>query len=227
MSEDAPAPEEGTQETPEGGDPQVEAPTTTPDWDSEDNPYRQRYEDLRPQANQWKSALDQNQQLIEALRDPARQAEVLKYFDIELEPDPEELDDLEQPLTRAEWQAWQQQQVQAQQQAVQADQALEADTQFTKSELQRLGISEDDKSLDLLLPLAFRFRGEDGQLGIEQAHKMLRDFSEADRKAYLKSKSAPQVAPGSAGTDKVNLADEDERRRVMAETMAAAEALDV
>lgn len=222
MSEDDPGADEATQETPEAGDAAEQPPAEQPtvDWDSDDNPYKQRFSELRP-------AYDRAHNQLAQLENPESQAEALRrFYGIELE-DADELDqpDPDEPVTKAEWSAWlhaQQAQAQAEQQSAQM---LDSDTDFAKAELDRLGINEDDPILDALLPLAMNNRDEQGRLGLDAAHKMLDGVLEARHKAYIQSKRAPRVPTGTAGTDKVNLADDDERQAQMAQILAAEEAM--
>ncbi len=232
MSEDDPAVEEATQEAPEGGP--EEAPTDSPavDWDSDANPYQQRYSDLRPEADRRQAFIDSlnNPATLGRLlqtRDKEAQAEVLRHGGWDTGDGAEDID-TDEPMTRAEFQAWQQSQEQAVAQQTAAQQAIDSDAQAIESDLAAVEKEHgklSDAELDMLIPLAIQNRDERGAPQFKAAFDQLNSVSQTRHKAYLESKRAPRVSTGTAGTDKVNLADDDQRTQLMAQVMEAEEAL--
>lgn len=226
MPEDPADGAEPTPQTPDGGADQPPADVPAVDWESDDNPYKSRYSDLRPEFDRRQSFIDSLNnpatlgQLLQQLDDEA-QAEVLRYggWDAGIEADPD-APDLDEPMTRAEFQEFLSTQAQQQRAAQQADQALDSDAAFVADEIARLNIAEDD--LDELLPLALQNRDERGNPGIEKAHQMLNGYFERRQQAYRQSKKSELVQAGQAGVEDKDLSDPRTRHDTAAAIAEAA-----
>lgn len=224
MPEEDAAVEETTPQTPESGAEESQQPAEgsqepSPqiDWDSDDNPYRKRYEDLRP-------VYDQTQNIVAALQDPNRQAEVLRHFGIELEDVEEPEFDPEEPLTRAEFEKFLSENQEAQQAYEAQEQALDQDAEFASETIAALEKEHgkfSEKELDALLTLAVQMRDEEGNLGLKQAHSLLNETFEERQKRYLESKKGSQVPVGEAGEVKIDIADDEARTQTLAAMLEA------
>lgn len=218
MSEEAQDATEATPDTEASDAP--EAPPATPvDWESEDNPYKGRYADLRPQYDQF-------QNVVNALSNPETQAEALRRFGIELTDGEDEFDDLDadEPMTRAEFNEYLANQRAAQEAAVAEDHALNSDTTAIAEQMEAIekehGELSDDE-LSILLPNALQNRDQDGRPMFKEAFDALTNVGQSRHKRYLETKRAARVGVGTAGTETVNLADDEQRQGLMAEVMAA------
>ena len=129
--------------------------TPTPTSDTPEIPWQKRYEDLRPEYDRA------TQQLSRFEKDPNAVLEFLqeKHPDLLVDDEPEEEetyvepDEDEQPLTRAEWKAWQAEQAQA-------AKATAAQTQFETDFKQFVGDRELSKQGDAFV----RFAAQKGDI---------------------------------------------------------------
>jgi hypothetical protein len=197
--------------------PEAEAPEGTPsdapatDWDAEDNPYKGRYDNLRSDYDSRNQRYSQYETFIENLSNPETQAEALAALGIELQED--ELDDLSDP-TEALTQRLDQFENYLSQQAAQAEQAevqnLEAqwlDKSLADIEKAHGSLSSQEKKA--IENLGYSVRDADGIPDYEAAFKLFSEASEASRERYLKSKDAAKVELGTAGTEKIDMTDDD------------------
>lgn len=191
-----------------------------PDWDSDDNPYKQRFEAYRPEADRRATKLSEYEQHLEDLRsgDTVRQQAAAAALGIELvadEPDPNEFDDPYEEIRRA--QAELDARLTAQEQAA----AQREQNDRAKTIEQRLSSLKDLDESDKEMVLARAFAngvGQDGLPDIQAAYDQLaaRDAArtQAAMDAWAKGKRPPRgIAPGVTATEQKNLDDmtDDER----------------
>lgn len=215
---------------PQGGSPDPnagpvpEAPGTTPDWEVDDNPYKQRFESYRREADRKATEFTQYQSLVSDLSsdDPSKRAAAAEALGVELvedeyEPDDpyeavqRKLADLEGKLTARE------QQEQERQQRERLSAAVE-------QRLDKLGLSDEaDESgwseKDWVLARAIQMPDEDGLPNIAAAHAELKKLEAAVQRRreaeWKRSKNAPRgIQPGSTATQQKNVADMSREERV-------------
>lgn len=212
-------------EEPEAAETTEAESTETPPWGDDFDPGKawSTIQNLRGESKelkQFQQDAREKLELLEALRDPQRQAEALRDFGIELEDteDRDEEDDGGDPyLTREEWDRHN-----AEQQAQRAEQAFTDDLNGLAKGAD-VELSEWDRA---------RLYGRTMQLGADaDALKKALDELVDDRKAsekeaierYRKSKGGPRVLPGgSPATDdnnRLDIPDDAERHRRMTERL--------
>jgi DNA gyrase/topoisomerase IV subunit A len=190
--------------------------------------YEKRYTDLRPEYDRNQQRLSEYEQFIGHLRDPETQAEALQALGLQLEedeePEDDEYDDPEERLEAElegvkEYLAEQQQAQQfAEHQEREVDYVDDAITELEDEE----SIELSDKEFGVVVRLADTMRDENGWPDVRAAWEALGGISEAQRKRYVESKKANKPsANGTAGTEKIDMADEDERVKAFANVMEA------
>ena len=227
MPEELAASVEDTQTTPDEGDsPEVEETPADESQDSTAETYEKRYNDLRAQYDRIHPRYSQYEQFIGNLRNPETQAEALRALGFDLEDDAEPDDDYTDPEDRYE------QRFAQIEQFLQQEAEAKAQADYEKLERQYLDeqVAEIAKSESVELTaeereavegLADRMRDEDGIPDVKGAYELLSRAAEARQKRYVKSKKAPKVELGAAGTEKLDMADEDVRRTHLAQLIEA------
>jgi hypothetical protein len=210
-------------ETPETGAPpegQTESPDSI-DW-------KQRYEDLRPEADRRASLLAD----IEGRNGPDRQAAALaEHARIELEAEEAEEPDDEfdlppDPLDEIE--TIKQQLAERDQAAEQAefDQLEAAYIESTVDELaDKASLKLNDDEYEVVVNFALANRDpHDGKPALEGGIAKLKAIKEASRQDYLQSKDDTILAPvGTEGEPKINLRDKQARQKLGTEVYEAAQ----
>ena len=224
--EDA-APVEDTQAPPEDDAPSEDEGHAPESPDSPAVDYEKRYSDLRPEYDRTTQRLSQYEQFIGNLRNPETQAEALRALGFDLEDENAEPDDdYTDPEDRYE------QRFAQIEQFLQQEAEAKAQADYEKLERQYLDeqVAEIAKSESVELTaeereavegLADRMRDEDGIPDVKGAYELLSRAAEARQKRYVKSKKAPKVELGAAGTEKLDMADEDVRRTHLAQLIEA------
>jgi hypothetical protein len=204
---------------PHGGSPEAEhvadptpAPGTTPDWDTDDNPWKQRFESFRPEADRRNTRLSQFEQAVEDFQsgDPAemrRAAAILGIADHLEIPDPEpeyETDD-----RTAE--------IEARFEARLAERDQRDAERFVRREVdERLskldGLDEDDRDLVLAQAIRMPTITVDGLdvPDVDAAYKVLAARDQARIKKYeedwKRGKRAPSsIQPGTTATQQKSI----------------------
>lgn len=226
-------PEEGTaapiEETPQeqAQTPEQETPeSVTPDWESDDNPYRKRYEDIRPQFDRTNQEVAQYRQLVEAARsdDPEVRNAALQELGYEVADDDEpDTDDDFTRLARTVEQLqgklsqWEQQEQTRSQQ--------EAEISYLDSEFSRIEKAESrefsDEDIEIIAALADRMRDDQGRPNVEGAYKKVLAYGSEVAKRQRQAKRAPQVHSGKAGKKQPDLSNKDARIRYGADVLEA------
>jgi hypothetical protein len=209
------APDTGAPAEPEGGSP--DSPDST-DW-------KQRYEDLRPEADRRQTELDD----LDGRNGPERQRAAFERRGISLEdqegadefdddeldefddlPDPDErVEQLDQRLTQRE---------EAEEQA--RFQALEQDyiEETVESLEEEFDLSEQltDHEYDLVVNYALSNRDpQDGKPDLKGGMEALIESQKAAQKRYGKSKQdADLPPPGAEGEPKIDMRDPEARKKV-------------
>lgn len=203
--------------------PDAPAPESTDSQTAPDNiDWKQRYEDLRPEADQRASILAD----IRGQNGPERQAQVLReQAQIELEaeeeeaPDDDYLDPGEAALQRTE--ALEQRLAEQQQQSEAAEFDRLEDQYITKTikDLEgEHGVTLSDKEKRFVKNDALANRLQDDRPDLEGAMETLIEFKKAERNAVVNGKKDAPMAPvGTAGEDKLDLSDDETRQKYMAE----------
>ncbi len=226
MPEDE-APEE-TLDTPAPGN---EAPedTGTPSESQPAHDWEKRYGDLRTEFDSRNQRYTQYEQFVNNLTDPETQAEALRALGLEIEAEEAEDDDYADPTERFE-QRFNQIESFLQQQAAAAE---AAEIQELEKEYLSQSLSEIEKAESVKLSaqekrtlesLGQSLRDSDGLPDYEAAYKLLSEAAEANRERYLKSKNSEKVGLGQAGDEKINMANDEDRTRFMANLLEAGEA---
>jgi len=219
----AQAPDKGTP-TPEAVEP--DAPSKEPD-SPEEIDWKQRYEDLRPEADRRASLLAD----IEGRNGPERQEQALaEHARIELAEEeaeePEEEYDL--PPDPSDEIAEVKQQL-----AEEREQREEAEFDNLEQEYiektveglegnENLKLSEEDYDLVVNYGLAHR-DPHDGKPDLEGGLAKLKASWEADRKRYAESKETFVPPVGTTGEPKINLRDKEARQKLGVEVFEASE----
>jgi hypothetical protein len=206
---------------PETGSPN--APVVEPgsaqafDWESDDNPYKQRFTEYRSEADRRATKLSTYEQSLEDLRsgDPERQSAAAVALGIELvqdEPeDPGYIDPVDELIRRQE--ALEQRLTQAEQTRVEREASLVVETR-----LDALDLDEADKDWVLARAVALP-AGDDGLPNVAAAHEQLRARDTARLEAAMNDwaagKRTPRgVAPGTTATEQKNVMDMTDEERV-------------
>ncbi len=188
------------------------------DWDTDDNPYKQRFETYRTEADRRATKLSTYEQSLEDLRsgDTERQAAAAAALGIELvqdEPeDPGYIDPVDELLRRQD--ALEQQLAQER-----ASRVQEQATSVIEARLDALGdLDEADK--DLVLARAVTLpKGDDGLPDVAAAHAQLKARDTARLEAAMKDWAAGKrttagLAPGTTATEQKNIMDMTDEERV-------------
>jgi hypothetical protein len=215
-----------TKATPEPGAP-VEAPQT----ESPEVDWKQRYEDLRPEADRRASVLAD----IEGRNGPERQAQALEqYARIELEDDNEPVEEGEfelppDPLDEIEA---------IKQELAQRDEAAQAaefdglEAEYIEETVKGLegekNLKLSDEEYDAVVNHALSNRDpHDGKPDLEGGFAKLEAIQKAIVKRnaeYAQSKDQAALAPvGATGEHKIDLKDKDARQKLGTEVFEAAE----
>jgi len=187
--------------------------------------WKQRYEDLRPEADRRQSTLAD----LEGHNGPQRQAEALRRFGVELQEEEEEEDPYADLADPAE-QALQRTEMLEQQLAQRDEAAQEAEFERLESEYidktvgeleAKEGIELSEKEYATVVNNALANRLEDDRPDLEGAFADLKEIQSAARDRYLNSKKAPKAPVGTAGEDKLDTKNPEELRKHAAEIMEA------
>lgn len=213
------------QDTPEPEAPDAPDTTESPEAPSQD--YEKRYNDLVPEYTR-------SQQLIAALdgrHGPELQEQALEMIGLGLADedtdqgidDSEEEYDEDEPMTRAEFQEYLDDQVAAES-ATENNQMFLADLNDVIEGIEsQEGRTLSDQETQILYREAQAQVAETGTFDLEDSWNSLGEFTKSDRDRYLKSKREAALAPlGTSGEEKVNLRDEDARRAEMSRIMQQA-----
>lgn len=202
--------------------PDAPAPESTDSPTAPDNiDWKQRYEDLRPEADQRASILAD----IRGQNGPERQAQVLReQAQIELEAEEEEepddyLDPGEAALQRTE--ALERRLEEREQQA-EAAEFDRLEDQYITTTIKNLegehSVTLSDKEKRFVRNDALANRLQDDRPDLEGAIEALIEFKKAERNAVVNGKKDAPMAPvGTAGEDKLDLSDDETRQKYMAE----------
>lgn len=203
---------------PDNGSPN--APVTEPgsahDWESDDNPYKGRFNDYRVEADRRATKLSTYEQSLEDLRsgDPTRQsaaADALGLTLVQDEPDPGYVDPYDELLSRQE--ALEQRLAERDRSQQERDQSTIVETRLTS-----LALDEDDKNWVLARAVALP-PGDDGLPNVAAAYEQLtaRDNAriEAAMKEWAEKKRTGRgIAPGTTATEQKNIMDMTDEERV-------------
>lgn len=216
--------------TPETGAPVVQDNNTQED--APDIDWKQRYEDLRPEADRRASLLAD----FEGRNGPERQAQALAtYAQIELEQEEaaavadedDESFDYTDPSDEVAQLREEIAQEREQQQEAEFQQ-LEAD--YIESTVEGLEQQHNtqlsDREYELVVNYALANRdSHDGKPDLDGGFVALKEAQDAARQRYLESKNSAALAPtGTAGDRKVNLRSKEDRVKLATEAFEAAEA---
>ena len=216
---------EPTPDAPESGPDEAPASTPAVDWEADDNPYRGRYEDLRSQYDRIHPRYSQYETFVNNLTNPETQPEALRALGLEIEDDEAEgvYDDPDQ--------RWEQRFDQIESYlSQQAEQAQQAEIQGLEKEWLTESLKEIEKSENVQLSaeekraienLGYSVRDQDGIQDYQAAYKLFCEASEASRQRYLKSKDSAKVELGTAGTEKIDLSNDDARVNLLANMIEA------
>lgn len=195
--------------SPESAGPETEAPgTSTFDWESDENPYKQRFNTYRSEADRKATEFSEYQRNVSDLSsdDPSRRAAAAEALGVELvEDEPVEYDDPYDEL-RAELEGLKGTLSQREQQ--QAQQQMQAEVE---RRLDKLGLSDEpDESgwseKDWVLARAVQQPGADGLPDVAGAHAELKKLEAAVERKWAQSKRAPRsIQPGSTATQQKNI----------------------
>lgn len=224
---------------PQGGSPDPEAVSAT-NWDSDDNPWKKRFEDYRPEADRRATRLSQFEQAQQNLTsdDAEERRQAAEFFGVELAEDEpidnggDPYDELRREMDSklSERDRKYEQQRQQDLAAMEVERRLSAlklsDEPGEPDENGKPGYSEKD----WVLARAVQLPGEDGLPDIAKAHAELQGLQKALERKWAKSKTAPRsIQPGATATQQKNLVDMTPEERVdymtqLAEDRAAANA---
>lgn len=221
------APETGTPPEPNAAPPEAPAEGQPESPDNID--WKQRYEDLRPEADRRASLLadiegrNGRERQTQALAEHARielaeeEAEEPEEDEFDLPPDPsEEIEAIKQQLAERDEVA----------EAAEFDQ-LEQD--YTERTVESLEESENvklsDEGYELIVNYGLSHRDpHDGKPDFEGGFKALKAEREAASAAYSRSKDEAALAPvGAKGEQKVDLSNKEARQKLATEAYEAAE----
>lgn len=209
-------PQAGSPEAEPAADPSADLGTAI-DWDSPDNPYKQRFEAYRPEADRRATRLSQYEQAVQDFQsgDPAemrRAAAILGIADHLEIPDPEPEYDADDPMAvlQAQVNELSGKLTAAEQRDQEA--AVERVVEERLSKLDGL----DDGDRDLVLAQAVRMPADaDGLPDIKGAYEALRARDQAIRDAAMRDWAAGKrptpIAPGTTGQHQKSVADMTDR----------------
>ena len=224
MADEAtPAPVDEAQDTPTPEAPDVSQ--DTPETDATQSvDYEKRYQDLQPEYTRATQEAAQYRDFIERVQ--AMDPEALRSLGLEFEePDDEgfdEDDDPDAPLTRAEWNEWQQAQ-QEEHQAAESEQAFNNDLWSAVEAIEeKEGREITDEEAAILRDSALAQVVRGGDFDLSSTWDSLQSQAKAAHERYVNTKRTAPVAPlGSAGEEKIDLNDEDARQDLLKRVMDA------
>jgi hypothetical protein len=194
--------------------------------------WEQRYKDTQAAFTRESQQRAEYEQILDALQDPEQQAEALRqYFNLELQEAEEggeeeyqdPVEELEQRLAQLEQERGQEQE------AAQSEQLQEAEFAFIDQQLAAIekeaGVQFDDDEANTIGTLALQLRNDQGAPDVQGAYERIyKTVLEKQRSRWTDSKRQAQQAPvGVPGSEKVNLKDDQTRRRLLAEAMEVEE----
>jgi hypothetical protein len=229
MPEEAAVPEapEKTGTPPETQAAPPEAPADGQSESPEEIDWKQRYEDLRPEADRRQSLLAD----IEGRNGPERQAQALaEHARIELEEEGEEPEledefDLRDPIEEID--ALKRERAE-EQEAAKAAEFDRLEAEYTERTVEALEDKESmklsDEEYDLVVNYGLAHRDDhDGKPDFEGGFKALKAAQEAARKRYTESKETVLPPIGTEGEPKIDLRDKEARQKLGTQVFEAAE----
>lgn len=223
MPEEAAPPSEDTPENPSTpAAPEAGTPAESQDSQFDADKYVpiERYNELRGEFDRRNPGY----KLVEALQNPDTQEQAFQQIADELGYSVEELEDeLEDLENESPAQDPRVDQLIAEREAEQQERYLDELETWVDGEIDKLakagGIDLTDDEKDLVFSALTP--GNAGDPDVESAFKKVTGLRDAAVASYRKSKKAPSVELGAAGTEKVNLADTDSRVNLMASMIEA------
>lgn len=207
---------------PEEGKPAEEVPAGTDNWE-------QRYNDLRPEFDRRNALLT----AAEGQQGPEAQAQALRQLGIEVqeeeaeaEPDPWEdpTERLEQRLTAQEERLTQREEAEQQAHFAQLEDS------YIKSTLGEIETKEGHKLSEaearVVRNAALANRLDDGRPDLQGAFDDLKGIRSAAAEEYRASKNTPLPPVGSAGEEKLDTRNPEQRRAFMLKDFEARQAAD-
>jgi len=219
---EAPAVDE-TQDTPTEtaeDTPEVEAPEQSEQQTQEEVDYEKRYQDLQPEYTRATQEAAQYRQIIELAQQGDRDA--LELLGLEVEEQDTEDEDSDQPITRAEWQQYQDQQAQ-ERQADESEQAFNDDLWAAVEAIEeKEGREISDEEASVLRDSAIAQVVRGGTFDLSQTWDALRAQDKEAVERYVNSKKQARTAPlGSAGDRKIDTSTPEGRKAAIAEIAEA------
>ena len=217
IGSDTPAPE---------GTPAEAAPEATT---GEQIDWQKRYEDLRPQWDRTKSQISKYEpfdQFIDSFQnDPAGTARALyEQYGKDAEPDDDE-GEYEDPGERALRMLQEQQETAQQTRDREARTAAEekyvADGIDALSKRDNVELSDHAQALLYALATNDSLREDNGAPDVETAYEALKNFEKEVRESYVNSKKAPRIPSGRPGEKSIDLSNDEDRIKFMAEIAEA------
>lgn len=223
--EGLPDPLGGSPDPNAGPDPEAPGTPTTVNWDVDDNPYKQRFESYRREADRKATEFTQYQSLVSDLSsdDPRARAAAAEALGVELVEDEYEPDDPYEAVQRklADLEG----KLTAREQQEQERQQREQLSAVVEQRLDKLGLSDEAdpesgwSEKDWVLARAIQMPDEDGLPNIAAAHAELKKLEAAVQRRreaeWKRSKNAPRgIQPGSTATQQKNVADMSREERV-------------
>ncbi len=207
--------------------PTTEAPANGQTESPEEVDWKQRYEDLRPEADRRGSILAD----IEGRNGPERQAQALaERARIELEDDeePELEDEFDLPPDPSEEIAAIRQELAERDEVAQAAEFDQLEAEYIEKTVEglegkeNLKLSDEEYQIVVNHGLANR-DSHDGKPDLEGGFAALKAAQEAARKRYAASKDEAVLAPvGATGEPKIDLRDKEARQKLGREVFEAA-----
>lgn len=188
--------------------------------------WKQRYEDLRPEADRRASTIAD----LEGKNGPERQAEALRQFNVELEPDEEDEpldDDLRDPIEEIDQMR--------EEQRTQAEEAEDAEfnrleSKYLEESVEKIEADTEakynDEEYGFIVTHALANRGEGGRPDIDGGINALKAIQTQAQEKYRKSKRTAPPPLGTEGEKKIDLKDPEARRQYMKEVVDAEEGLE-
>jgi hypothetical protein len=219
------APEQEVQETPANEAEAASQEQPTIDWETDDNPYKKRYGDLRPEFDRTNQEAAQYREIYEALNSEDPELKKAGYEALGLQPPQEEDDDPDpnaqliarlDKLEKAHSETAAQQQAREQQEQI-ADYVDGQLKDIEKSE----GFEFSEPELKLLVAQAERLTDDQGRPDVKAAYNLLSEADKVRSERRVTRKKAPQVKTGQAGQKKWDRRNSGERIQRMAEVMSS------
>jgi hypothetical protein len=221
--------EEVKQDTPEQG-----GSEETPAEDAPEVDWEQRYNDLRPEADRWRTSADQYEEFFDnpspeglatlmAQLEPHERDAVIGRVGYQLEKDEEEYEDEYDEESDAEERLEQIESYLAQgAEQAQIEEFQEQEADYVSEEIAALEAQEGREFSEREIQILFlnathpNLRGDRGEPDVEAAYDALREANEAERQRVVDSKRAPQAPSGASPSQQVDLDDPEQRRDWMA-----------